>query len=105
MPENLYEIIPGAPENVKIAAMRVTSQRPLNLQRQPVYPAPHVGPTHRQPAHQRELVSSQPAISQCRHRRTQRRPVYGAGNPHPCPGRKFDLDRAGYSQLDRHFRF
>ena len=48
-PGDLEQVTSGAPEDVKIARMRVAAQRLLHLQRQPVHAFAHVGPTDRQP--------------------------------------------------------
>ena len=49
MPENLGEIAPAAPENETIAAMWVTLETLLNLQRQPLHATAHVSMTGRDP--------------------------------------------------------
>src|SRR5438105_15733070 len=49
MPDDLEQVTSGASEDVKIARVRVTSQRLLHLQRQPVHAFAHVGSAHRQP--------------------------------------------------------
>src|SRR6266850_8357691 len=49
VPDDLEQVPSGAPEDVKIARMRVAAQRLLHLQRQPVHAFAHVGPTDRQP--------------------------------------------------------
>src|SRR5258705_6082680 len=49
MPDDLEQVTSGASEDVKIARVRVTSQRLLHLQRQPVHAFAHVGPADRQP--------------------------------------------------------
>src|ERR1700693_2430709 len=42
MPKNLQQVTASAAEHVKIAGVRVTPQRLLNLQRKAVHPTPHV---------------------------------------------------------------
>src|SRR6202522_3900853 len=49
MPENLGEVTPAAPENETIAAMWVTLETLLNLQRQPLHATAHVSMTGRDP--------------------------------------------------------
>src|SRR5690348_16433658 len=49
MPDDLEQVTSGAPVDVTIARVRVAAQRLLHLQRQPVHPFAHVGPTDRQP--------------------------------------------------------
>src|SRR3954454_6407712 len=49
MPKDLDQVASDASEDVKIAAMRIASQRFLNLQRQAVHAAPHVGSPNRKP--------------------------------------------------------
>src|SRR5258708_15489876 len=49
MPDDLAQVTSGASEDVKIARVRVTSQRLLHLQRQPAHSFAHVGSAHRQP--------------------------------------------------------
>src|SRR5512147_904740 len=49
MPENLDQITAATAKNVEVATVRVAPQRLLNLQRQPVHAAAHVGPADRQP--------------------------------------------------------
>src|SRR5712672_4546322 len=57
-PGDLEQVTSGAPEDVKIARMRVAAQRLLHLQRQPVHAFAHVGPTdcwpHSNPARNRD---------------------------------------------------
>ena len=49
MPKDLYQISPGAPEYVKVARVRVSAERLLNLQRKAIHATPHISPAHRQP--------------------------------------------------------
>ena len=49
MPEAFYEVASTAAENIEIARMRVAPEILLDLQRQGVHPAPHVGHAGRQP--------------------------------------------------------
>src|SRR5712691_7124510 len=49
MPENLDQVTSFPPKNVQIAGMRVALQYLLNLNRQAVHAAPHVGVPDRQP--------------------------------------------------------
>src|SRR5260370_35033597 len=66
MPENLDQITSGAPEDVKIARMRISPQRFLHLQRQAIHTAPHIGSSDRPPDaytrgyrdHRRSKISS-----------------------------------------------
>jgi hypothetical protein len=49
VPDNFNQVAPGTSENIKIACVRVSAKRLLNLQRQPVHAPPHVRPADRQP--------------------------------------------------------
>src|SRR5438105_12471400 len=49
MPENLDQVTAFATENIEIAGMRIALQPLLDLQRQAVHAAPHVGVANRQP--------------------------------------------------------
>jgi hypothetical protein len=90
-PGDLEQVTSGAPEDVKIARMRVAAQRLLHLQRQPVHAFAHVGPTdcwpHSNPARNRD------------HRRANASTTAAAKRATPKPGsargvaREFDLDR------------
>jgi len=49
VPDDLEQVPSGAPEDVKIARMRVAAQPLLHLKRQPVHALAHVGPADCQP--------------------------------------------------------
>ena len=49
MPDDLQQVTSGPSKDVKIAGMRVTAQRLLHLQRQPIHAFTHIGPADRQP--------------------------------------------------------
>ena len=48
MPKDLQEVAAFAPEDKEIAGMRIAPERFLNLERQAVHAAPHIGPADRQ---------------------------------------------------------
>ena len=49
MPEDLGQVAPAPPENIEIAAMRVALQLFLDLKRQSLHAATHVGVARRHP--------------------------------------------------------
>src|ERR1019366_10143277 len=49
MPKDLQQVATFATENVKIAGVRIAAKSLLNLQRQPIHAAPHIGHTGGQP--------------------------------------------------------
>ena len=69
MPKNFQQVTAFPSEDVKIASMRITTQRLLNLQSKTVHPTPHVCRARRQPDSAHQLVAQSSA--QCRHHATQ----------------------------------